>query len=346
MNYIKDPAASGEMLRLVLQKMTQHPAAFTPLNFAVWYEHAAGINPALSNALHPLLENAGKLNDDLIEKLYAEHVSECNTNLQQMLRNEIRDLLGKVNDSTAEASNEAERFNDSLQDCGNSLRAPIDASTLDGLVSRMSLATNHMQSSVSLLRDQLEASRAEVQQLYVQLESARGEALTDPLTGILNRRGFELTSKAILEDEHESGKTCTLVMLDIDHFKKINDTYGHLFGDKVIMAVATILKSKVKGQDAVARMGGEEFAILLPETSAEGARILSEQIRLAIERGRIRKHDTNEQIDGVTISIGIASHDSEQPLDILIDQADKALYASKQGGRNRVTLYRNEGAKP
>jgi diguanylate cyclase len=128
-------------------------------------------------------------------------------------------------------------------------------------------------------------------------------------------------------------------MLDIDHFKKINDTYGHLFGDKVIRAIAETLKSKVRGDDSVARLGGEEFAVMLPETDISGARTVAEHIRQSIEGGKIRRLDTKEQIGGITISIGVAAYTNGVSVVDLLDQADKALYVSKNTGRNKTSVH-------
>ncbi len=125
-------------------------------------------------------------------------------------------------------------------------------------------------------------------------------------------------------------------MADIDFFKKINDTYGHLLGDKVIRAVAQVIHANVKGRDIAARVGGEEFAVLLPETTVTGAKALAEQIRTAVARGRIHRGDRDEQIGGVTLSIGVAMAEPEEALEALIGRADAALYEAKRTGRNRV----------
>jgi diguanylate cyclase len=126
-------------------------------------------------------------------------------------------------------------------------------------------------------------------------------------------------------------------MCDIDHFKKINDNYGHLFGDKVIRAVAQVLTDNVKGRDTAARYGGEEFIVLLPNTPLEGARALAEKIRSTIEGGRIKKGG-GEETAKVTISLGVSRYAPGESSASFIERADKALYVSKQSGRNQVSL--------
>ena len=339
MKYEQDRNASGEILRLLIQKMAGHPAAFTPLNYAVWYEFATGINPALSEAMGKKLDNGDKFEDDAIEKLYIKYVSECNTNVQRVLREDIQQLLGKLAGFTEETDQQAHQFGDNLQAYGDTLKQNLDASKLGSLISKMAGDTDKMRSSMQNLQSELAVSKQQVEKLHQELQSARGEAMTDPLTGVLNRRGFETRAKQTFVDQATLSKGLCLLMFDIDHFKNINDTYGHLFGDKVIRTIAATLKSKIRGEDSVARLGGEEFAVMLPETDISGARIVAEQIRQSIERGKIRRLDTQEQIGGITISIGVAAYENGvSPLGLL-DQADKALYVSKKTGRNKTTVH-------
>ena len=174
------------------------------------------------------------------------------------------------------------------------------------------------------------------------LESARREALIDPLTGVYNRRGFEIQASKMLADDSLPSKGLSLLMVDIDNFKNINDSYGHVFGDRVISTMANTLKSKVKGQDSVARMGGEEFVILLPETTLPGATALAEQIRARIEQGKIRRPNSQEQVGSITVSIGVAAYQGGETLEEWLDRADQALYLSKQSGRNKVSVHQTK----
>jgi diguanylate cyclase len=192
-----------------------------------------------------------------------------------------------------------------------------------------------MQAATQALTQKLEASAHEVSTLNERLERAQTEALIDPLPGLKNRRGLEHAIAKTFSDTAPLAGTALLVA-DIDHFKKINDTYGHLLGDKVIRAVAQAMHANIKGRDIAARIGGEEFAVLLPETSARGAAALADQIRLAVSRGRIHRGERDEGIGHVTISIGFAIALPGEALEALIQRADEALYAAKGSGRNCV----------
>lgn len=339
MKYEHDRQASEEILRLLIQRMAEHPAAFTPQNYAVWYEYVTGINPALSETITRQLDNGERLDDATIERLYLKYVSECNMDVEWALREDIQLLLRKLAESTKETDDQAHRFDTSLHAYGDTLKKNPDQARLAILINNMANDTNRMIGSMQDLQTELAVSKQKVEKLHQELQSARGEALIDPLTGILNRRGFENSVRATFADQVAVGKGLCLLMVDIDHFKAINDTYGHLFGDKVIRAVANTLKSKVRGQDSVARMGGEEFALLLAETDVAGACIVAENMRKTVEGCQIHRMDAQEKIGGITISIGVAEYASGNSLLDLLGHADKALYASKKQGRNRTTVY-------
>ncbi|MEI7842242.1 MAG: GGDEF domain-containing protein [Gallionellaceae bacterium] len=343
MKYQQDRNESAEILRLLIQKMAAHPAAFTPHTYAVWYEVVAGINSALSEDVSSLLEKGQQLSDEIIDKLYEKHISDDSSTRHRVLHDGIHHLLGKIAGFTEETDKQALLFGNNLQNYGDTLKRPIDSQKLVELVNDMTGDTDKMRGSMQSLQSELTASRQQVEKLNKELESARGEALTDPLTGILNRRGFEQASKQALTDKSAVAKGLCLLMVDIDHFKKINDAYGHLLGDKVIRAIAEALKSKIRGQDSVARVGGEEFAVLLTETDIEGAQTVADSVRASIEKGKIRRLDNQRTISGITISIGISKYIKGASIEDLMAQADDALYQSKEQGRNRTTVYQQKG---
>lgn len=174
------------------------------------------------------------------------------------------------------------------------------------------------------------AQKKHEQQLFEQ-------AVLDPLTGCYNRRQFmELAAKEIRRAWRYDTSFC-LIMIDIDHFKRVNDTHGHAFGDEVLKVMALTCKQTLRDSDIFARYGGEEFIILLPQTDLPGGMIVAERLRKNIEDLRVPLPD------GVpfhfTISLGIVSSGATDDLDELIKRADSALYAAKEGGRNQVRMY-------
>lgn len=161
------------------------------------------------------------------------------------------------------------------------------------------------------------------------------QASTDPLTGLYNRRQFETMVKSQLDSATRYGTPFCTMMIDIDHFKKVNDTYGHDAGDVVLKHIAWILQSSLRISDILARFGGEEFVIFLPHTTATEAWRVAERIRMGVKNAQI---NAGEYHIAVTISLGLSStqHGS---IDTQIKEADMALYASKTNGRNKSTFY-------
>lgn len=180
--------------------------------------------------------------------------------------------------------------------------------------------------NVAVNKLQLEAANAQLQQL----------ALHDGLTGLLNRRHWESCLEREFSRHTRYNNPASLVIFDIDHFKQLNDTYGHQAGDEVIRQVAALTRGMVRETDYAGRYGGEEFAILLTDTSLEGAALFAERLRQAVERLEIVY---DKYLLRCSISLGVACiHGSMTGYPLLIEAADKALYRSKQAGRNRVTL--------
>ncbi|EON71491.1 diguanylate cyclase [Lysinibacillus sphaericus OT4b.31] len=155
-------------------------------------------------------------------------------------------------------------------------------------------------------------------------------SVTDKLTGLKNRRFFQEKIEAhfALYDKNET--IFSLLILDIDHFKRMNDTFGHQVGDEVLAQIAQILKMQARVGNIVARYGGEEFVLILPDTDIDESIAVAEQIRLAVEQAQW-------QIDGIIVSIGVATVTTEDTDVTILKRTDQALYASKENGRNRVT---------
>jgi diguanylate cyclase len=339
MEYSHDRKESEEILRMIIQRMATHPAAFTPHTYAVWYEFLIGTNPALSTEMDRLLENKVQLSDVAIEQLYENHISEFKQDLNRILREDMKQMLSNLINITAETKVYAEAFESNLQSYGNQLLTKPGLAILDELLTKMTSDTKSMRDSMTNLHSELVHSKEEVGNLQKALESARKEALIDPLTNIYNRRGYEMQVQMMFDNTDLMRKEACMLFVDIDHFKKINDTYGHVFGDKVIRIIANTLKSMVKGQDCVARIGGEEFAVLLPGTELNGARAVAENIRASVENGKIKHGKSSENMSRITVSIGIAAYINGSTLTEWMDIADKALYKSKENGRNQVTVY-------
>lgn len=182
--------------------------------------------------------------------------------------------------------------------------------------------------SISAVRVENLLNRITMEKQYEMLET---ESATDPLTGLYNRRHLKEEIKKELARSERSGVMFCILLLDIDHFKRINDKYGHIIGDDVLKELSAILRNSVRLSDKVFRYGGEEFIVLLPETLAADARILGERIREKVENFSFSSIGKK-----ISISGGIAQSSIDSSLELLIQKADKRLYYAKENGRNRI----------
>jgi diguanylate cyclase len=320
---------------MVLQLMARHSAGFHPLSYSVWYEYLAGSNPGLRAALDERLAQTTLLSDRDIEALFDAHVAMRDIDSSARMRVEIARMIDHVDGVAVEAGKEVSHYGDELDGHRDRLREDVGQDTLHQVVESLIDETARVRVKTGIYHEHLKKSSEEVERLRGELELVQGLALTDPLTGLLNRRGFDQQMQRI---GHGSLAGCTLLIVDIDHFKAINDAHGHLLGDKVIVAVANVLRGCIGDRGPIARIGGEEFAVLLSHTSSAGGVELAERIRAAVERGKIRRADTEESIGNVTVSLGLATCGDNEQFEAMIARADRALYQSKAAGRNRVTV--------
>jgi diguanylate cyclase len=331
--------SSADLLRRTLPLMSRHAAGYAPDSYALWYEYVRGGNPALRADLDALVNACERLSHQLTFELHQKHLSDRTEESTRKAGAGMLELMHTVRSSVEAASSDATEFDAQLAAFGEGIASAGSAEDMRQHVDTMRGDVDRMNRSLSALNDRLEASHREVARLQNELKRARDEASLDPLSGILNRRGFDAEIRRICAAAARDGSPFSVVMLDIDHFKRVNDTYGHPFGDQVIRSVGQVLSQLTQRKDVAARYGGEEFALLLPETAADGASDVAERLRSAIARGRIMR-GSGKPVGNVTVSAGVAQYvRGEDPMS-LVARADRALYASKQGGRNRVTVDR------
>ena len=246
------------------------------------------------------------------------------------------DLIESLSARIGEASRGAGQFGSDLKAFGDQIAKPLSAQELRDEVLQIAEKVNHVTALMATAEHDMAQSETQIKRLSAELERVRAESLTDPLSQVKNRRAFETALAVMTKESREVHKPLSLIMIDIDRFKAINDKYGHVFGDQVIRAVAESIKRNVKGRDIVARYGGEEFVVLLPETPVQGAMAAAEQIRGAIERGRITRGISGESIGAITVSAGVVQLLADDVDKDFVERADQGLYKAKQSGRNKV----------
>jgi len=321
--------------------MSRLGVPMTPRNYAVWYEYVAGSNAALKEEIDRRLAGEATFTEAANDTLFQQYVAECDAAAFQRIRAEMRQLLREVGASLLNAGQDAERLGSQLDGTVTQIEHSNSVDEIRELLRTAIAETRAMRESTTALKSHFDAKTREIQTLQQELDSARKRALTDTLTGLANREALYGALESAIHDAQEHDTVLCVLMVDIDHFKRVNDTQGHLVGDRVIRFVASTLKRLVKGKDTAARFGGEEFAVVLPDTPATGAMALAENIRRAIADARLVRSDTREPLSQITVSVGVSAYRRGEEINALLDRADQALYAAKSGGRNRVV---NENA--
>lgn len=339
MKYDESIERSAELLRKALPLMSRQAAGLHPIAYAVWYDYVAQHNPALTTAVDAHLEQHGQLDEAITQSLYFKHVagSPEQVDLELKVADGLHRVMASMADSAARANSETARFGSSLSRLSQALTS--SGPTQGDALAETLAETLQMQQAMASLQSRLHDSQREISNLREEVRRARHEALADELTGLANRRAFDQRLAACLaEAMAEASPSPCLVMGDIDHFKAINDTYGHSFGDQVLRAVAEVLRSVLPADGLAARIGGEEFALLLVRGSLGEAQEVAERARQRIGAARVRRQATDETIARVTLSLGVTQLKPGESAREFCDRADQALYGSKRGGRDRVTV--------
>jgi diguanylate cyclase len=338
MEYHETADQAAEFIRLALPLMSRNGIPANPKHYTVWYDFVSGRNQPLKDSVDHALTSTRSISAAFSDELYDRFFRNNEEKIAEQMRTEVRSLVASVLQQLATSGGQANHYSQVLEDYNARMSKDLSTGEFRSLVNEFMGETNQMLNSNRQLEQQLEKTNHELDELRHQLEEARYEASTDALTGLANRKAFDSAIQEQIEVARETGNDVCLIMADIDHFKHFNDKHGHLIGDKLLRFVSNILKDSLKGQDLVARFGGEEFAVLLPNTPLRGALAVAESLRARVQSQRLRRTDTQQPIGGVTLSLGIATFKVGDTPETLIGRADGALYQSKHLGRNRVTL--------
>jgi diguanylate cyclase len=317
----------------------------TPQNYAVWYAYAAGTMPKLKAQIDEIVARRQSFTDEISAELYKTHfvagtdsveVLETGTRLHSVIdqvRRYLDDHAGNVGE-----------FEHTLDNFSSAIGGSQPAEKVRALIADLIRETQLMAERNYTLEGRLGTIAGEVTELRENLQAVQREALTDALTGIPNRKFFDTRLADAARESIQEGEAMSLLLCDIDFFKRFNDTYGHQIGDQVLKLVARTLSDSVKGRDTPARFGGEEFAIILPRTNLKQAAIVADQIRTAVMKRRFVGKDSRENYGGITLSFGAAQYRANEVVDDLVGRADAALYHAKHAGRNCVSTELNEPA--
>ncbi|MBU0991275.1 MAG: GGDEF domain-containing protein [Proteobacteria bacterium] len=337
MNYSENLEKSGEFLRLALVHMAQHNIPVDPDNYSVWYEYVAGKNKMLSNAIDEFLNQAKPISTELNRYLYQRFIADEMSALSEKMLKELRRVIQEMSKYIKNSGCEIDQHGESLEKYAIKLSAPKDYQEFSKIINSIAKETRALVKTSRTIKNNLELTQKELDILKLKLKATKEEASTDTLTGLTNRRGFEAMLIKEIESATKTKTPLCLLMADIDHFKKINDTFGHLAGDSVLRIIANTIKDYTKGKDLVSRYGGEEFMVILPDTPLKGAVTVGEKIRRFLESMNWKNKASGTSLGTITVSMGASQYKTGEPPETFIQRADKALYLSKNNGRNRVT---------
>jgi diguanylate cyclase len=328
---------SYELARRTIEAMERHLVWPTPLNFELWLHYVCNPEGPIGREIDRLLKAGEAFTEHVTEDLASHYLPKAKLNDQ--IR-DAGDQLSRELASVAKAMDTAQRssaaYGETLAEVGKELGGG-EPQSITRIVDTLTTATRKVQRENKTLEKQLKESTAEVTRLRTHLEQVRRDATTDALTNLANRKAFDEELERSWAEADEHGSPLTLAILDIDHFKSFNDTWGHQTGDQVLRYVASVIGRVAIAPRFAARYGGEEFGMIFPAEQAAQVIKTLDEIRREVCSRTLKRRSTNEDLGTVTISIGLAESRHGESAHDLMERADEALYVSKRTGRNRVT---------
>ncbi len=327
----------GEFLRLSLRSLSQHGLEPTPINYSVLFAYHSGRCDKLRRVVDQRLQQDLKLTDELCDSLFRRYIFDCDEYLMALYRDDLMQVVAQMLGNLTDFIGETHTASETFENYASSLSTATGLKEVLQTVARLIADTRGLAQRTQGLESQLAESIHEVQVLRRELDTAKQEAQTDGLTGLLNRRAFWEILEAKTEAMTDRLPIVCMLVIDVDFFKEVNDKHGHIAGDRVLKAVADMLIETVKGRDRVGRIGGEEFAILLPDTLLTGARSVAEDVRKRIANKSVALRGKAESVS-ISVSVGIGCYQKGEGTEAFFQRCDQALYKAKQQGRNQVAM--------
>ena len=337
MIYPHDKDAAATYAKKALERLEKDKRAKTPNNFEVWYSYFSKEHQEMLNALQGLLEAGDTLSEEQLKELYTKYLSDNRT--EERVRkagDDLQSTINNVKNVVAGVKSSTNEYQGSLEHINQRLSSNPTASELKEVVNEVKNNTQQVITRNQSLEVVLEESANEIEQLRRDLAKARKESLTDSLTGLSNRKAFDSEIERIMSESEKENIPFSILMLDIDHFKTFNDSFGHQVGDQVLRLVAKCLTDGIKGKDIAARYGGEEFVIILPDTELAAGVAVANNLRKIVANKDVVNRNTGERLARITMSVGVAQFSGNENVEEIIARADAALYTAKHNGRNQV----------
>jgi diguanylate cyclase len=311
----------------------------TPETYHVLYAYFEGKSPDIAHAIDMIKEKEKTISDKDVANIYRTFISNRRQeNAVEKAGNQMYDTVLGLSSKIDIINTENKRRGARLSEVTGKMDGQQTPEHLREIIDTVVVDTHEILRDNTILAQELNKSKIAMAALQQDLENTKKEAARDSLTGLLNRKSFDEALISVEKSVPKEKANFSLLMLDIDYFKKFNDTYGHQVGDQVLKLVASTLKTGVKGGDIVARYGGEEFAIILPKTTKENAFAVAEHVRDSVSSKDIINRGTGKVLGQIRLSVGVSEYKPGEALEDLIERADKALYEAKNNGRNQTII--------
>lgn len=338
----EDPSAVHA--NLALARLRQESLSPVPHNYELWFAYYAQTQLDVVRALDALASTQEPITDSVCVDLHQRYLSEASNN------ETVRDAGARIQATITGVSSQMDaaravthHYTETLETAATQLGSPTDDAKIRSTLRAVLDNTSDMLAQNRQLEDALAQSSLAMQSLERELEVARKQSLTDGLTALANRKAFDAEISRLSQLALQGGGPFSVAMLDIDHFKVFNDTYGHQVGDHVLRLVARTLAQCVRSSDVAARYGGEEFALLLPDTALAAASALANALRTTVESMALVRRKGGDKLGRVTLSGGVAEMVVGESPEALVARADAALYLAKKKGRNRIEVAHSAG---
>ncbi|CAN8139864.1 GGDEF domain-containing protein [Thiomicrorhabdus sp. 6S2-11] len=307
-----------------------------PLNYYLWYQYYKGENPQFRQEMDHILNDEIGYSDRIGRRLFNDYfaVDTTASEFDKAFRRLVNLMVKKINTWNEKLDTHTDELENSTARLQNQ---DLNVDDIRQITDNVLHTANSMQATNREFQQEMISNAHEIKKLRQQLLAVQTESLQDELTEVGNRKAFNMEMEQVLQEAEEYGTKCCLILTDIDHFKKFNDTYGHLIGDSVLRYFAKVIKRKQGANEKVFRYGGEEFVIILKNSSLEEAHKRAEEIRSQVSSAHLKLKNSDQEINMITSSFGVAElrlkvDDRES----LFARADKALYQAKKEGRNQV----------
>jgi diguanylate cyclase len=333
---IRDPARTLALAEIALNQIKAFGLPADPESYAVWFAYAAASKPELNKKIDDLIA-ARAVSLAEVDRIHDEHLSPVRMadradKIGTVLSDQIEHIIDLIEAAVA-SSGSLEMH---LATANQELSRTVDRETIKAVVETLVTSIKGMEQRASSFQEALQASHGVVEALKEDLAQAHRDSNTDPVTSLSNRRYFDSALDKAITTATQNGSPLSLLFIDVDRFKEFNDAHGHQMGDDVLRLLGTALKRALNGDGFAARVGGEEFAVVLPNAELSQAQGVAENIRTSIMSREVLRRATRERLGRITVSIGVAQYEPSESASALIDRADRHLSRAKQQGRNLV----------